>query len=230
LRDSPAAAAGLQVGDRIVSIDGRAMESFPDIPMAVAHRPGEPLALRVERGEQQLSMTLRPTLLTENDAFGRPQQIARIGIGAGEPAVTDVSLLEAPVEGARQSWAIVRQMTEVIGQLLTGNRSIKDLGGPLKIAEASGQHMALGLSAFVFFVALISINLGFINLIPMPMLDGGHLMFYAIEAVRRRPVSPVAQEWAYRAGFAVLVLLMITVTFNDLSSFGLWQRLAGLIG
>jgi regulator of sigma E protease len=169
-------------------------------------------------------------MLTENDQFGNPVTRAIIGIQPGPQQITEIGLFEAPMVGVQQSWGIVRQMAEVIGQLLTGRRSIEDLGGPLKIAEASGQHMALGLSAFVFFIALISINLGFINLIPMPMLDGGHLLFYAIEAVRRRPVSPVAQEWAFRAGFAALVVLMVTVTFNDLSSFGLWQRLAGLIG
>jgi regulator of sigma E protease len=227
---SPAAAAGLQVGDRITSIDGRAMARFEDIPMAVMHRLGEPMDLIVARGEQRLALTLRPELLTENDPFGRPMTRAVIGIRHGAPVISEVGLLEAPLVGAQQVWGIVRQTAEVLGQLLTGRRSITDLGGPLKIAEASGQHMALGLSAFIFFIAYVSISLGFMNLLPMPMLDGGHLMFYAIEAVQRRPVSPVAQEWAYRAGFAALVVLMITVTFNDLSSFGLWQRLAGLIG
>jgi regulator of sigma E protease len=227
---TPAEAAGLQVGDRIASIDGRLMTVFEDIPMAVMHRPGEPVRLIVERGSERLSMVLAPELHTEDDPFGNPATRAIIGIQRGAPVITPVGILEAPVVGAQQVWGIVRQTTEVLGQLLTGRRSIKDLGGPLKIAEASGQHMALGVSALIFFIAYVSISLGFMNLLPMPMLDGGHLLFYAIEAVRRRPVSPLAQEWAYRAGFAVLVLLMITVTFNDLSSFGLWQRLAGLIG
>jgi regulator of sigma E protease len=228
--DTPAAAAGLQVGDRVVSIDGRAMETWPDIPMAVMHRPGEPLQLLIERDGDHMTLTLRPELITEDDQFGNPVTRAVIGVRQGEPVIRDVSLLEAPIVGIEQSWGIVRQMAEVVGQLLTGQRSIKDLGGPLKIAEASGQQLVLGGEQFVFFIALISINLGFINLIPMPMLDGGHLLFYAIEAVRRRPVSPAAQEWAFRAGFVALALLMITVTFNDLSSFGVWQRLGGLIG
>jgi regulator of sigma E protease len=227
---TPAAAAGLQVGDRIASIDGRQMAVFDDIPMAVMHRPGEPVRLVVERGTERLNLMLAPELHTDDDPFGNPVTRAIIGIERGPAVITEVGLFEAPLVGVRQVWGIVRQTGEVLGQLLTGRRSIKDVGGPLKIAEASGQHMALGASALVLLIAYISISLGVMNLLPMPMLDGGHLLFYAIEAVRRRPVSPMAQEWAYRAGLAAIVLLMITVTFNDLSSFGVWQRLAGLIG
>lgn len=230
MADTPAAEAGLQPGDRIVSVDGRSMEVFNDIPMTVMHRPGEPMPIVIERGGERIATVMRPRTITETDRFGRPQERAVIGIRAGEPVITPVSILEAPREGVRQSWAIVRQMTEVIGQLLTGRRSIEDLGGPLKIAEASGQQLVLGGAAFVTFIALISINLGFINLLPLPTLDGGHLMFYAVEAVRRRPVGPRVQEWAFRFGFAALVLLMVVVTFNDLSSFGVWQGLARLIG
>jgi regulator of sigma E protease len=125
---------------------------------------------------------------------------------------------------------IVRTMIETMGQIFSGGRSVKELGGPLKIAQVSGQAATLGIESFIFFVALISINLGFINLLPIPMLDGGHLLFYGIEAVQRRPVSAQAQEWAYRSGLAVLMAMMLLVTFNDLSSFGLWKSLSGLIG
>ena len=228
--DSAAAAAGMLPGDRVVSVDGRIMESFSDIPMAVMHRPGEPLALIIERDGARQALTLSARTMVEDDPFGTPMARAVIGIRPGAAVVTPVGLLEAPGIAVRQSWSIVRQMADVIAQLVTGRRSIEDLGGPLKIAQASGQQVSLGLASFVFFIALISINLGFINLLPLPMLDGGHLVFYAAEAVRRRPVSARSQEWAFRFGFAALVLLMIVVTFNDLSSFGLWQGLAGLIG
>ena len=109
-----------------------------------------------------------------------------------------------------------------LGQIISGRRSIKELGGPLKIAKVSGEAMSLGILTFISLAALISINLGFINLLPIPMLDGGHLLLYAIEAVRRRPATPKVQEWAFRAGFAMLVGFMIMVTFNDLASFGLF--------
>jgi regulator of sigma E protease len=230
LPQTAAADAGLLAGDRIVSVDGRAIAVFTDIQMAVMHRPGEALDIVVDRDGERIARSIRPRIFAERDAFGNVQERAVIGIQPGPRVITPVSLLEAPGEGARQSWAIIRQMTEVIGQLLTGRRSIEDLGGPLKIAEASGQQLALGGADFAFFIALISINLGFINLIPMPMLDGGHLLFYAIEAVQRRPVGPRVQEWSFRFGFVALVLLMLVVTFNDLSSFGVWQGLARLIG
>jgi regulator of sigma E protease len=121
-------------------------------------------------------------------------------------------------------------MVETLGQVITGRRSVKELGGPLSIAKVSGEQMSLGLDAYVFLIALVSINLGFINLLPVPMLDGGHLFFYAIEAVRRRPVEPQVQEWAFRGGLAAILALMLLVTFNDLGNFGLWKNLAGLIG
>ena len=107
---------------------------------------------------------------------------------------------------------------------------MQELGGPLKIAQVSGQQLALGLPEFISLMALISINLGFINLLPVPVLDGGHLMFYAVEAVRRRPASPRAMEWAFRGGLAAILALMVLVTVNDLGAFGLWRGLAGLIG
>ena len=109
-----------------------------------------------------------------------------------------------------------------LGQIISGRRPLSELGGPLKIAKVSGEAMSLGILTFISLAALISINLGFINLLPIPMLDGGHLMLYAIEAVRRRPATPHVQEWAFRAGFAMLVGFMIMVTFNDLASFGLF--------
>ncbi len=227
---SAAAEAGLQPGDRILTVDGRRIENFVDIPMAIAHRPGETLLLTVDRAGAPLRMQMTPRLTAERDAFGNRVERAMLGIRGVPPVITPVSVTEAPGIAINQSWAIVRQMGEVIGQVLTGRRSLKDLGGPIRIAKASGEQAALGAGALVFFIALISINLGFINLLPLPMLDGGHLMFYAIEAIRRRPVSAAAQEWAFRAGFAGLALLMIVVTFNDLGSIGLWDRLRGLIG
>lgn len=227
---SPAARAGIVAGDRFVSIDGRAMENFTDIPMAVMHRPGEQMDVVINRAGRQVSLQLTPVLVSERDRFGNPVERAIIGVQNGGAQVVPVSMAQAPVIGVQQAWGITRQMAEVVGQLLTGQRSIKDMGGPLKIARASGEQASMGSAPFIFFIALISINLGFVNLLPLPMLDGGHLLFNLIEAVRRRPVSVAAQQWAFRAGFAALAVLMIVVTFNDLSSFGLWQRLAGLIG
>lgn len=227
---SAAAAADLRPGDRIVSIDGRTMDRFQDIPMAVAHGLGDPLALQVERGGERFALTLTPRMVDEKDQFGNEFRRALIGIQQGRATYTPIGPIAAVGYAAEQTWDIVRQTGEVLGQLLVGNRSVKDMGGPLQIAQSSGQMATLGPEALIAFAALISINLGFINLLPLPMLDGGHLLFYAYEAVRRKPASQQAQEWAFRFGFVALVTLMIVVTFNDLGRFGLWDGIARLIG
>jgi len=227
---SAADAAGLRPGDRIVAIDGREIRVFSDIPMAVAHRPGETMQVRVASGGSERTVALTPRLVKEKDPFGKEYERAIIGLAPPAVQMQSVSLLEAPAVGLRQTWQIVRQTGEVLGQFLTGRRSIKDMNGPVKIAEVSGQAATLGLASLIFFIALISINLGFINLLPLPMLDGGHLLFYAYEAIRRRPAPPQVQEWAFRFGFGAIVTLMLVVTFNDLGSLGLWDGIARLIG
>ena len=227
---SAADAAGIQVGDRILSFNGRAMDTYTDMVMYTRIRPGEPVDVVIDRGGKRLEIQTRIGAVMEDDGFGQQYRVGRLGIGAGDPVVERVGLLRAPVVAIERTGQIVRTMVETLGQIVTGGRSVKELGGPLKIAQVSGQAATLGLESFIFFAALISINLGFINLLPIPMLDGGHLLFYGIEAVQRRPVSPQAQEWAYRSGLAVLMAMMLLVTFNDLSSFGLWKSLSGLIG
>ena len=227
---SAAAAAGIMPGDRIVSLGGRAMDTFDDIRLYAQIRPGEPVEMVIERDGQRIVRQGRIGSVTEDDGLGNSFAVGRLGLAPGKPVIEPVPIWRAPVVAVQRTGEIVRTMVETLGQIVGGGRSVKELGGPLKIAQVSGQAATMGLESFIFFVALISINLGFINLLPIPMLDGGHLLFYGIEAVRRRPVSPAAQEWAYRSGLAVLVTMMLLVTFNDLSSFGLWKSLTGLIG
>lgn len=227
---SAAAAAGIQPGDRIVSLNGREMATFDDIRLYAQIRPDEPVTILIERAGQNIERQGRVGAVQERDGFGNSFRIGRLGIAPGDPVIEPVALWRAPIVAIKQTGQIVRTMVETLGQILGGGRSVKELGGPLKIAEVSGQAATLGLESFVFFMALISINLGFINLLPIPMLDGGHLLFYGVEAIQRRPVSPRVQEWAYRSGLAMLLAMMMLVTFNDLSSFGLWERLSGLIG
>lgn len=227
---SAAAAAGIVAGDRIVSLNGRDMATFDDIRLFAQIRPGEPVTIVIERKGRQFEKQGKVGAVQEDDGFGNKFRIGRLGIAPGEPVIEPVSLARAPVVAIERTGQIIRTMVETLGQIVGGGRSVRELGGPLKIAEVSGQAATLGLESFVFFMALISINLGFINLLPIPMLDGGHLLFYGVEAIQRRPVSPQVQEWAYRSGLAVLLAMMVLVTFNDLSSFGLWERLSGLIG
>ena len=227
---SAAAAAGILPGDRIVSLNGREMTTFDDLRLYAQIRPGEPVTIVIERSGKTIDKPGRVGAVQEQDGFGNKFKVGRLGIAPAQPVIEPVPFWRAPAVAFKQTGQIIRTMIETLGQILGGGRSVKELGGPLKIAEVSGQAATLGPESFVFFMALISINLGFINLLPIPMLDGGHLLFYGVEAIQRRPVSQRVQEWAYRSGLAVLLAMMMLVTFNDLSSFGLWERLSGLIG
>lgn len=225
-----AAKAGLQPGDRIVALSGRPVETFSDMVRYIQIRAGEPVTIDFVRGTTPIKRNAIIATELQRDRFGNEYRIGRLGIENSQPVLVQVSLTEAPQVAVRQTGEIVSMMVETIGQIITGRRSVKELGGPLSIAKVSGEQLSLGLPAFVWLIALVSINLGFINLLPVPMLDGGHLFFYAIEAARRKPVGPEVQEWAFRGGLAALLALMVLVTFNDLGSFGLWNKLAGLIG
>ena len=228
--DSAAAAAGFQPGDRVLRIDGREIGRFEDMITYIAIRPGQPMRFDIDRGGRQLTLDVTPRTDIQRDRFGNE---ARIGVvGLQRPGIEVVRLQPHQVVGAAfvQTGDTVRMMVVTLGQLIRGQRSLQEMGGPLKIAQFSGQQASLGWLDFVLFMALISINLGFINLLPIPLLDGGHLLFYTIEGVRRKPLGLQAQEWAFRTGLAVLLALMIFVTFNDLASFGVFSRLGGLIG
>jgi regulator of sigma E protease len=227
---SAAAKAGLLPGDRITALSGRSVVTFDDMVRYIKIRAGDPVTIEFVRGGTPMT---RETVIgtdIERDRFGNEYRVGRLGIANSQPVLVKVSLIEAPGVAIRQTGEIVNTMVETLGQVISGRRSVKELGGPLSIAKVSGEQLTLGLPAFVFLIALVSINLGFINLLPVPMLDGGHLFFYAIEAVRRKPVEPEVQEWAFRGGLAAVLALMVLVTFNDLGSLGLWKNLAGLIG
>ena len=226
---SAAEQAGLRPGDRIVRIDGASVSRFEDILPIVALKTGGPVILDMERQGRQFRVAAVPRLFSETDRFGNETRRPVLGIEPGDQVLTPVSPAGAVAASIRQCWVVVSTTIKGLGQIITGRRSVKELGGPLKIAKFSGEQASMGLLHFLWFVAVISINLGFINLLPIPMLDGGHLFFYGIEAVRRKPLRPEAQEWAFRTGLAALLALMILVTFNDLASFGLWSKLGGLI-
>lgn len=227
---SAAERAGIHPGDRIVSVAGRSVDRFEDVRQMIALRPGERLTIGIQRQDRLIELAATPQALVDDDGHGNRTTRGLLGVMPG----TQIYVREGPigvvVAACEATWNVVRTMIDVIGQIFFGERSAKELGGPLKIAQYSGQTVSLGLLPVVSFMALISINLGFINLLPIPLLDGGHLFFYIIEAVRRRPLPAQAQEWAFRSGLALLLGFMLFVTVNDLSSFGLWQRLAGLIG
>lgn len=225
-----AESGGLRIGDRIEAINGRQMRTFDDIAGFVLYRPDELVSVDIVRGGVAQRLRIETGVRIERDRFGNEYRLGVLGIYSPRAVIVPVGVLEAPGVAVDRTGKILTTMVDTLGQVITGRRSAKELGGPLKIAQVSGEQVNRGLEDYIFFIALISINLGFINLLPVPMLDGGHLLFYAIEAVRRKPVGAAAQEWAFRSGLLVLLTLMIFVTFNDLSSFKVWEKLSGLIG
>ena len=219
---SVAARAGLAAGDRIVAVGGTHVDEFGDIARLVAPHPGERLAIGLVRAGRPLHVDATAARKVERDRFGNEFARGYLGIGPAEVTVRRVDPAQAVVLAVRQTRDMVSMMVTGIGQIVTGRRSVDELGGPLKIAKFSGEQLSLGWRAFVAFTAFISINLGFINLLPIPVLDGGHLAFYAAEAIRRRPVSRRSQEWAFRTGVAFVLAVMVLVTLNDLASLKLF--------
>lgn len=225
--NSTAAAIGMKPGDRVISVDGEKIELFEDLRQKIMLIPEQNVEIVYEREGQRIARQGRTGVQILKDRFGNEYRLGLLGMASSQVEWRPVSPLEAPVVAVDKTIGIVDQIITTLGQVITGKRSVKELGGPLKIAQVSGEQFKLGLESFILFVALISINLGFINLLPIPMLDGGHLMFYAIEAVRRKPANAKVQEWAFRSGLALVMVFMLVVTFNDLSSFGLFRSISG---
>ena len=227
---SAAATAGIAPGDRIVAIADRATDSFEDLFAVVVLRPDETVSVDLERDGRRISLPVTIAAEQQRDRFGQTFRIGRLGVLGGMSQMVRVPLSQIVPEATRYTIVSTGRMIDGLWQIISGRRTVKDLGGPLKMAQIAGQVATLGVREFVGLLALFSINLGFINLLPIPMLDGGHLLLYGAEAVRRRPVSARAQEWAFRGGLAFLLAFIVMVTVNDLASFGLFDRLGRLIG
>jgi regulator of sigma E protease len=228
--NSAAAAAGLRVGDRIVAMNGEAMRRFEDIAFYTQLHPDTAARIDLVRRNQPMTLAAHIRAVSQTDRFGNTAKIGQLGIAQTGGAMRPVPLIEVPGRSAGLVVESVGNTLTAIGQIIDGTRSAKELSGPVGVARVAGEQATLGWFAIVLLMAGISINLGFINLLPIPMLDGGHLLFYLVEGVRRRPVEPQVQEWAFRSGLALLLGLMLFVTFNDLGTVGLWQRLASLVG
>jgi regulator of sigma E protease len=225
-----AAEAGLRAGDKILSVAGQDTPNFDDIRSVVLLRPNETVPVRFEREGKAGQVQVHLGTDTVVDPFGQKFTRGLLGVYPTTGVLQRLPVYEAVPEAASYTLLITRSMVDGLFQIVTGRRGTEDVGGPIKIAQIAGQQAALGALPFVQLLALFSINLGFINLLPVPMLDGGHLFFYAVEAVRRRPLSERALDWAFRGGLAVILALVVFTTFNDLGSLGLWDRLQRLIG
>ena len=220
--NSAAQAAGVLAGDRLVAIDGEKVKTFEDVRRYVAIRPGTPITVTVERNGQDLSLPMVPTRTETKDQFGNKMELGIIGIVTdqtrGNFRHVTYSPTEALVEGVRETGHVVTGTFAYIGNLVTGRMNADQLGGPVRVAQASGQMASLGFAAVIQLAALLSVSIGLLNLMPVPILDGGHLLFYAIEAVRGRPLGSGAQEVAFRIGLAMIFSLMVFATWNDISS------------
>lgn len=214
---------GLQKGDVVTQFNGTKITDFRELVEEVSIIPNEEVTIKVDRGGSEVSASGRLGERVVTDPYGNESRFGSLGIEASlDSTLEPVPLWEAPIMATQRTWQIIGTQITALSQIITGKRSVKELGGPLKIAKISGEQFALGLLQYIILIAFISINLGFINLLPIPMLDGGHLLMYAIEAVRGKPTAPAFQEWFFKVGFIVVVGFMLMVTFNDLSSFGLF--------
>lgn len=220
--DSPAQAAGLELGDRILSVDGKAIGSIGEVQRYAASHADKPMMLSVERNGQARDVPVTPRKSEEADIFGTPTEIASIGITDGQKPVRlryqSYGPLQALGEGVKQTGSIVSGTFEYLANVVGGYMKADQLGGPIRVAQLSGQMATLGFSAVLQFAAILSVSIGLLNLMPVPVLDGGHLMFYAIEAVRGKPLGARAQDIAFRIGFAMVLSLMVFATWNDISS------------
>ena len=214
--ESAAAEAGLEPGDRIVGIDGETITWFEELRQIVSERAGVPLQLTVEREDEVVTLTAVPKA-TEIDEEGR-REIGLLGV-TPDPAQIDYQRLDPLTSlwtATERTVSLVGQIMSALWQIITGSRTAEELGGPLRIAQLSGQMAQGGVVSLIFFMAALSVNLGLINLFPIPMLDGGHLAFYAAEAVCGKPVNRRVQEYGFRIGLLFVLLLMIFATWNDL--------------
>lgn len=219
--DSAAQAAGLQTGDFIRKVDGRETKSFAAVQEIVWQQAGVPLAVVVERAGSTIELTLTPRIQELPDGFGGTLKVGLLGVRhnptSDTPLYERYSVPEAFVKGLERTWYIIATTGRYVSKLFTGAESIDQIGGPIAMAKGAGDTASSGGLAFISFVALLSVSIGLINLFPVPMLDGGHLVFYAVEALRGKPLGPNAQEWGYRIGFSFVVMLMLIGIWNDVA-------------
>lgn len=217
--DSAAQAAGLMEGDMVLAIDGQRIETFSDMQRIVSVSADLPLAMLVDRGGQQLTIEVTPQRRDITDRFGNVQSVGLLGVSRSaseeDVVVRRFGPVEAVVEGSRETWFVVTRTAGYLAGIVTGRESADQLGGPIRVAQISGQVATLGFGALLNLTAVLSVSIGLLNLLPIPMLDGGHLMFYAAEALRGKPLSERAQEYGFRIGIAIVLFLMVFATWND---------------
>ena len=218
--DSAAASAGFRSGDVVLAIDGRKVESFSDMQRIVSANAGRTLEFRIDRGGTPLTLQATPALKQGKDSFGNNFCHAVLGVSRSmtpeEVRTERIDPFSAVWQGALETWFVVDRTFSYLSGVIVGRECADQLGGPIRIAQISGQVATISFAALIHLTAMLSVSIGLLNLFPVPLLDGGHLLFYSIEAVRGRPLSERAQELGFRIGLAIVLMLMIFATFNDI--------------
>ena len=217
---SAAASAGFQVGDVVTAIDGKVIGSFSDMQRIVSIHAGDKLNFTIKRGDSSLQLQGTPEMREVKDSFGNVHRLGVLGItratAAGDSVTERVDPATALWLGVKETWFVIDRTLAYIGGVFTGREAADQVGGPLRIAQISGQVATIGLTALIHLAAVLSISIGLLNLFPVPLLDGGHLLFYAVEAIRGRPLSERAQEMGFRIGLGLVLMLMVFATYNDI--------------
>jgi len=233
LPDSAAEAAGLQYGDLITEIDGRKIDSFTELQGVVALSSGNELSIRVDRNGQLIDLVATPQRMEDVDPFGNKVQLGKLGFqhrGLEEDTIYErYGPIKAVQVGVGQTWFIVEQTMVFVSRLFVGKEDAAQISGPVRIAQISGEVAGLGLVALINLAAILSVSIGLINLFPVPMLDGGHLLYYAYEAVAGKPLSERVQEYGFRVGLAMVLCLMVFATWNDITQLSLIPNISGAI-
>jgi regulator of sigma E protease len=216
---SVAEKAGFQVGDVVVSIDGSKIDDFSDLQRAVAFNGGAPMTIVVKRSDADVTLTATPEMKEVTDQFGNKQRVGQLGVGrnpsAGDVVTERFSVPEAGVLAVKETWFVTERTLAYLVGVAAGRESADQLGGPIRVAEVSAQVATIGFAALVNLAAILSISIGLINLFPIPMLDGGHLLYFSLEAVRGKPLSERIQDIGLRIGLVAVLMLMIFATWND---------------
>ncbi|MBM3506312.1 MAG: RIP metalloprotease RseP [Alphaproteobacteria bacterium] len=226
--DTVAAQAGFRGGDRFVEIDGFAVQRFEDLMQLVLANPGRTMDFVVLRDGERMTLRAAPGTRTLTDRNGKERQVGYLGVRSAGFEQIRRNPAEALWYAAGQTWFVTKQTLVTVGRMIAGTAPTDDLRGPVGIAQLSGEVAQIGFGPVLELMALLSISLGLINLFPVPLLDGGHLLFYAFEAVRGRPLGPRAQEYGFRLGLALVLMLMVFATWNDFVQLDVVGKVRGL--
>lgn len=216
IEKSPAYEAGLKKGDRITALNGQEIKDFEEIREIVSQNSDKELLVKINRNNEIIDFTVTPKVKVTKDLFGNEIKIAMLGVSSTEISHHNLNLSESFIEANKETYRVSIAIFKAIGELITGKKSVEELGGPIKIAQYTGKTVEMGILAVLWFMAMISVNLGVMNLLPVPVLDGGHLFYYLCEVIFRKPLPQKVQQIGFQLGFSLVLALMLFTTFNDI--------------